>query len=173
MQAELCTSPGIKRSMKALASIVMLALVVGLSIRASAEVNANAGASVAEGRYVVITSGCNDCHTKGWTATAAKIPESEWLAGDLLGWSGPWGTTYPPNLRILISNISEDNWVKLTRTLQARPPMPWWALRYMTESDVRSVYRFVNNLGPKGGAVPSYLPPGVKPNPPYFLLVTE
>lgn len=129
--------------------------------------------SVSTGRYLVSIAGCNDCHTKGWTATEAKVPEQEWLTGDVLGWTGPWGTTYPQNLRLLISNLSEDNWVRLTRKMQARPPMPWWALRRMTDTDVRSIYRFVNNLGPKGEPSPAYLPPDIKPKPPYFLLVTE
>src|SRR5688572_14743607 len=47
------------------------------------------------GRYLVQVSGCNDCHTRGYAEKAGKIDEKDWLLGDVLGWQGPWGTTYP------------------------------------------------------------------------------
>jgi mono/diheme cytochrome c family protein len=55
--------------------------------------------SIARGRYIVKIAGCNDCHTPGYFQTGGKVPEKEWLVGDKLGWRGPWGTTYPSNLR--------------------------------------------------------------------------
>ena len=39
-----------------------------------------------------------------------------------LGWRGPWGTTYPPNLRLSIPAMTEDEWVKKAATLTTRPP---------------------------------------------------
>ena len=54
---------------------------------------------IERGRYLVKISGCNDCHTAGYAMTGGNIPESQWLMGDKLGWRGPWGTTYPANLR--------------------------------------------------------------------------
>jgi len=29
---------------------------------------------------------------------------AEWLLGSAIGWRGPWGTTYPPNLRLTESD---------------------------------------------------------------------
>src|SRR5437016_2818648 len=48
--------------------------------------------SLARGKYLVTIGGCNDCHTAGYAMTNGKVPEKDWLAGDRLGWRGPWGT---------------------------------------------------------------------------------
>jgi mono/diheme cytochrome c family protein len=56
-------------------------------------------AAIARGRYLIRMMGCNDCHTKGFAPSGGQVPESQWLAGDTLGYRGPWGTTYPSNLR--------------------------------------------------------------------------
>jgi mono/diheme cytochrome c family protein len=120
-------------------------------------------ASVERGRYLAKVAGCNDCHTAGYMPTAGKVPESEWLKGDALGWNGPWGTTYAPNLRIFMSKLREDQWVQFAKAAQLRPPMPWFTLHDMTEADQRALYRFVKTLGPVGEQAPAYLPPGVAP----------
>jgi len=151
--------------------IVMLATLIFDSYPSFAEKSSQGKNSIPAGRYLVIISRCNDCHTKEWIATEAKIPEQEWLAGDVTGWSGPWGTTYAPNLRLFIRRLSEDSWVSMAHTLQARPPMPWWALRVMKDKDLRDLYRFIKSLEPVGQQAPSYLPPGEQPKPPYFLFV--
>lgn len=126
-------------------------------------------ASVERGRYVVMTSGCNDCHTAGYMATAGHVPQTEWLKGDSLGWRGPWGTTFAPNIRILFSKLTEDDWVVYARSVELRPPMPWFGLREMTEADLRSIYRFTRSLGAPGEPAPPFLEPGVEPAGPYFM----
>ncbi len=123
--------------------------------------------SVARGRYISKIAGCNDCHTAGYAMSGGKVPEKEWLMGDGLGWRGDWGTTYPTNLRITLSKLTEDQWVKTARSLQARPPMPWFALHDMTETDLRAFYRFVRQLGPVGTPAPAYVPPGTAPQGPF------
>jgi mono/diheme cytochrome c family protein len=122
---------------------------------------------VQRGRYIVRISGCNDCHTPGYAQTAGQVPEKQWLVGDVLGWRGPWGTTYPVNLRLYMQTLSEDEWVKIAHSREMRPPMPWFALRDMTERDVRAIYRFIKYLGPAGEAAPAYIPPDKEPKPPY------
>src|SRR5690606_17039178 len=117
-------------------------------------------------------SGCNDCHTAGFTQSGGTVAQSEWLKGDRMGWHGPWGTTFGPNLRIYMQSRSEDEWVKTARTFKARPPMPWWALNAMNETDLRSLYRFVRSLGEPGSQAPAYLPREKEPTPPYMELVT-
>lgn len=116
--------------------------------------------SIARGRYIAKIAGCNDCHTAGYAPSGGKVPEKDWLMGDALGWRGDWGTTYPSNLRITLSKLTEDQWVKTAKTMQARPPMPWFALHDMSEQDLRAFYRFVRQLGPVGNPAPAYLPPG-------------
>lgn len=121
------------------------------------------------GRYLVKITGCNDCHTPGYAETAGKVPEKDWLVGDKTGWRGPWGTTYSSNLRLYFQHLSEDQWVVIAHTVELRPPMPWFALRDMTEQDLRAIYRFIRSLGPAGEPAPDYLPPEKEPVGPYIL----
>ena len=125
--------------------------------------------SLERGRYLVKIGGCNDCHTAGYTQSGGKVPEKQWLTGDALGWRGPWGTTYGANLRLAMQKLSEEQWVKLAKTAEFRPPMPWFALHDMTAQDLRAVYRFVKYLGSAGEPAPAYLPPGQEPQGPYVL----
>lgn len=124
-------------------------------------------ATLERGRYLVKLGGCNDCHTPGYAQSGGKVDESQWLVGDKLGWRGPWGTTYASNLRLYLSTMTEDQWVQAARTLQARPPMPWFTLRGVHERDLRAMYRFIKHLGLAGEPAPSYLPPDQQPPQPY------
>lgn len=124
--------------------------------------------SIERGRYLVKIAGCNDCHTPGYGMLNGQVPESQWLTGDVVGWKGPWGTTYSTNLRILFSSLSEQDWITFVRTGQARPPMPWYVLKQMTEVDLRSLYRFIRSLGAAGGKAPEYLAPGKEPVQPFI-----
>ena len=128
---------------------------------------------VAQGRYLVVISGCNDCHTHGYLQLEGKVSEPDWLTGTTVGWRGPWGTTYPINLRLFLQNVSEDAWIKFSRSIKSRPAMPWWVLHEMKEQDLRAISLFIKNLGPKGVNAPAYLPPNQKPKPPYFDFVSE
>lgn len=118
------------------------------------------------GRYVVMIGGCNDCHTPGYGPTGGKVPEAQWLTGDALGFQGPWGTTYPTNLRTYFQGLSEGEWLKKAKTLSTRPPMPWFNVQAMTERDLRAMYRYVKSLGPAGKPAPDYLAPGQPPKGP-------
>jgi mono/diheme cytochrome c family protein len=123
-------------------------------------------ASIERGRYLAKVAGCNDCHTPGYAMSGGNVPESQWLVGDHVGWKGAWGTTYPANLRLALARYSEDEWVKLARNAQYRPPMPWFALRDMSEADLRAFHRYVRSLGAAGEPAPAYLPPGEMPKGP-------
>jgi hypothetical protein len=138
------------------------------SMAASGKKSSAGKMSLEEGRYIVTIAGCNDCHTRGWMTSAGRVPEADWLMGDVVGWSGPWGTTYAVNLRQLFRNLTEDQWIKMARHLRARPPMPWYAVRIMKEKDLRAIYHLLRHLGPKGEPAPPYLPPGAEPKAPYF-----
>lgn len=122
---------------------------------------------VERGRYLVTISGCNDCHTPGYAPSEGQVDEALWLTGDSFGWRGPWGTTYPANLRLLMQNLSEDQWLSLARNLKTRPPMPWFNLNKMKDDDLRAIYRYIRQLGPGGQPAPAYLPPGQEPKPPF------
>jgi len=149
---------------------VLLALVAsalpapGIAQTASSQLDPNL---VERGRYLVRIAGCNDCHTPGYAVSGGDVREQQWLIGDTLGWRGPWGTTYAVNLRLYMQGMSEAQWVTVAKTLRSRPPMPWFALRDMHETDLRAIYQFTRSLGPGGDAAPAYLPPEQEPAGPY------
>lgn len=112
------------------------------------------------GRYLVKITGCNDCHTSGYAQSGGKTPEKDWLQGGPLGWQGPWGTTYASNLRLSFAGLSEAQWLQRARTLQSRPPMPWFMLREMNDADLKAIYAYLQAAGPAGQPAPAYVPPG-------------
>lgn len=148
---------------------VAIGLAILIALAGATSVAAADEPSVERGRYLIVISGCNDCHTDGWLASAGQTPEDQWLTGSGLGWRGPWGTTYPANIRITMDAFDEDDWVAIAKEIEYRPPMPWWGLRAMTETDLRSIYRFIKQLGEPGEMAPTYVPPDQEPKTPYVL----
>ncbi len=148
-----------QRSHASALAVLVLALAGTATVAFAAGPAAND--PVARGRYLVKVAGCNDCHTAGYIPTEGKVPESEWLKGDGLGWQGPWGTTYAVNLRRYMEKMGEPEWLVAARHLKSRPPMPAMNIAAMTDDDLRAIYRFVRTLKPLGELAPAYLPPGV------------
>ena len=111
------------------------------------------------GRYLTVTSGCNDCHTSGYLESDGALPPEQWLTGSPVGFQGPWGTTYPTNLRLLVQGLSEAQWLARGRQ-PMRPPMPWFNLRAMDDKDLVAIYRFIRTLGPAGEPAPAAAEPG-------------
>jgi len=154
--------------MKLNRTIALLGL-LGMTLASSSALAGTTAArqEIARGRYLVVTGSCNDCHTPNYAEQGGRIPEAEWLTGDTIGWQGPWGTTYPANLRLLFQQMSEQDW--LARAHQPmRPPMPSPALLGMTPSDLLAIYRYVRHLGSKGKPVPAFVPPGAAVTTPYY-----
>ena len=154
-----------------------ITIILGAIILSVVSVSALAGSEknemVKRGKYIVQISGCNDCHTPGYAQKGGDIPVANWLAGSVVGFAGPWGVTYPKNLRILLADMTEDDWVKNAKSKQSRPPMPWFTLRDMQEQDLRALYQFVLSLGKSGEPAPEYAPPGVTVNTPYIDFVPK
>jgi mono/diheme cytochrome c family protein len=149
-----------------LISFAALASLVLLTSTALAE-PATDQAVLDRGRYMVWVGACNDCHTPGFPEAAGKIPQEQWLTGNPVGFQGPWGTNYPKNLRLYMQNISEEQWLARVRKPMG-PPMPWFNLRDMTDSDLLAIYRFVRSLGPAGEPAPAAVGPGVAVTTPYI-----
>jgi hypothetical protein len=66
-----------------------------------------------------------------------------------------------------MQKITEAEWVDQAKSLETRPPMPWFALHRMTDTDLRAVYRFIRALGPAGSPAPAFVPPNQEPRPPF------
>lgn len=143
--------------------LLLLAGVSGLAHSAQ-----NADPDIARGRYMVVTGHCNNCHTPGYAEKQGNMPENEWLTGNTIGYRGPWGTTYPTNLRLFVQNLTEDQWAIYGKNAKSRPPMPWWSLHETTEQDLRAMYKFMKSLGPAGKPAPSFLPPDQEPPAPFI-----
>jgi mono/diheme cytochrome c family protein len=156
---------------------IRIALAFSMTLAALAA-NANAArptadmGTIARGKYVAMIGGCNDCHTPHYPESGGKVPESEWLTGASVGFQGPWGTTYPANLRLLAQSMSEVQWVARFRT-EMRPPMPWFNLNAMSDADVRALYHYVRSLGAKGEPAPAYVPPGQAAKTPFIVFVPQ
>lgn len=127
---------------------------------------------VDRGRYLVSAGGCNDCHTPGYPEAAGKIPPAQWLTGSIVGFQGPWGTSYPVNLRLYVQQMTSAQWVARVRQ-PMRPPMPWFNLRDMTDADLIAMYDFIRALGPAGEPAPAPAPPGKRVATPYFEFVPK
>ena len=156
-----------------LGSIAIILFLTGSAAGAWSQTSAGKEKDVTRGEYLVMIAGCNDCHTPGFAESGGSLPRGEWLTGDRVGWRGPWGTTYPTNLRIYMADISEDGWVKKSRLLKTRPPMPWWSLRVLTDEDTRALYRFIKSLGRKGQVAPSHVPANQEPTTPHILFFPQ
>ncbi len=125
--------------------------------------------SVEEGLRISIIGGCHDCHTDGYAVSGGQIDPERALRGSAVGFKGPWGTTYPSNLRITLSKMGEDDFVKYGHTFKTRPPMPWFGVHSMKEDELRSFYRYVKSLGEPGASAPDYVEPGVMPSTPFIV----
>jgi mono/diheme cytochrome c family protein len=152
---------------RALAAVLLLTTI---GVDATAAGDEKDGITPERGRYLVQIGGCNDCHTPHYPETGGKVREQDWLVGNDVGFQGPWGTTYPANLRVLVQHLSEEQWLSFARR-EMRPPMPWFTLRDMNDADLRAVYRYIDNLGPKGAIAPDYVPPGGPLKTPYVDLM--
>jgi mono/diheme cytochrome c family protein len=154
-------------------SIRLLSLVCVAAIELSQVYAADDEDWINKGRYLVKMSGCNECHTDGYARSFGKIPESELMAGRAWGEMGVWGTTFPVNVRLLISELTEQQWIDRVRHIATRPPMPWYDLRVMTDDDLRAIYRFISSLGVTGKPAPAYLPPGDETTYPHVTFPAE
>jgi mono/diheme cytochrome c family protein len=127
---------------------------------------------VARGRYLVHISGCNDCHTPNYPQSGGQVPEAEWLTGDSVGFSGPWGVSYPANLRLVVQGMDPKQWRQHARAPRL-PPMPWFNVAAMTDADLDAIYRYLRHLGPAGTPAPAAVAPGQPIPTPHIVFVPQ
>ena len=142
-------------------------LALGGLLAALLPATAEPATAIERGKYLVVTSHCNNCHTAGYAASAGTVPEDKWLMGNPVGWKSRDGTVFAPNLRLMLRDMSEDQWLVVAHQGRGRQPMPWWSVRDMNDDDLRAMYRYIRSLSPLGSAAPDFLPADKEPNPPY------
>jgi mono/diheme cytochrome c family protein len=152
-------------------STLMLAPALALGFAATAVQADTAQQSIDRGRHLITITGCNECHTQGYTAVNGAMQESAWLAGSKIGYRGPWGTSYAQNLRLHFADLTEAQWLDQARTDDMDPPMPFWELRAMSDQELKDIYAYVRSLGPTGEALPDTVPFGTEPTGQYLLMV--
>lgn len=107
----------------------------------------NAATSLEDtGRKLVLTTGCNDCHTPGYIISNGDVPERDWLIGDKVVEGVTIKSVYPVNIRLYLKGISEKGWIKMARTKERKESMPWLILREMPDDKLRAIYRFIKSL---------------------------
>lgn len=124
---------------------------------------------IARGLYLSHICGCNDCHTPG---TFYGSPDTtRVLSGGELGWTGPWGTTYPRNLTPDSTGLAawtDENIVAAIRTghrpdgSPILPPMPWPTYSHLSDEDAFALAAYLKSLPPVHHRPPDRLPPGKK-----------
>ena len=100
------------------------------------------------------------------------VDEAAWLTGVPVGFRGPWGVSYPANLRRTVRNLTEPQWMLFARTPRL-PPMPWFALRDMSDADLRDMYRYIRSLPERGESVPAAVAPGAPVTTPVIDFVPQ
>jgi mono/diheme cytochrome c family protein len=123
------------------------------------------------GRHLTVITGCTDCHTPG---TFYGTPDmSRNLSGSELGWTGPWGTTYPsnltPDMETGLGSWTEEQLVTAFRTGKrpdgspVLPPMPWPNYAYLTDEEAYAIAAYLKSIPPVKHAKVATLPPGARP----------
>lgn len=125
--------------------------------------------SAARGAQVAIVGGCHDCHSLGYAESGGKVDPAVALTGTSMGYQGPWGTTYPANLRMVAKKMTQEEFLAFAKTFEARPPMPWFNIHAMDDSDIASLYLYLVSFDDPGKPAPDYVPPGQMPKTPYLV----
>jgi mono/diheme cytochrome c family protein len=132
------------------------------------------GASQIEiGAYLADLGGCHDCHTPGWAQTGGNVPEDQFLVGTDVGFSGPWGTSYPGNLRLTVGELDAGAWADMMKDRNGLPPMPWPMVNRMSREDLMALHAYITSLGPAGEPVPMAVTDGSGPRTPFIWFVPQ
>ncbi|MCK9537695.1 c-type cytochrome [Dokdonella sp.] len=154
---------------RAIAAFAILGF-LGSVPTAAADARAS-GPSIAHGEFLVNYGGCQDCHTPGWAENGGHAARDVLLTGGGMNFQGPWGTTYAPNLRLYVQDLSAAEWIGRLRGLKSRPAMPYWTFRYLGDRDLADIYAYIRSLGPAGQPAHAWVPPDQEAPAPYLKLV--
>jgi len=110
---------------------------------------------------------------------APKPLPSPWafVAGaTMTAWAGPWGVSFTANLtpdaETGLGRWTERNFIEAIRSGRHMgrgrpilPPMPYEAIRKMTDSDLKAVFAYLRTIPPIKNRVPDPIVPDANPNP--------
>ena len=110
---------------------------------------------------------------QGTRLPPAPAGSGPWIASaswDQTAWAGPWGVSYATNLtpdrNTGLGMWTEDMFVKAMRTGRHMgvsrpilPPMPWTALKNMSDEDLKAIYAYLRTIPSVSNRVPEPLPP--------------
>ncbi len=116
-------------------------------------------------------------HPEGMQMPPAPPPSGPWIASvaaTMTAWAGPWGVSYTANLtpdpETGLGKWTEQQFVDtlrsgrhLGRGREILPPMPWPAIRNMTDQDLKSIYAYLRTIPAVTNRVPAPQPPAAPP----------
>ena len=154
----------------------LVALAAGWPLSAAADEAADK--TVERGKYLVTIMDCIGCHTDGYLA-GNPLP-GRYLAGSSIGFGGPEGIVYPPNLTPHEENgLGEWTDEEIVLAIRAgqrpdgrrlAPVMPWPNYASLTDEDARAIVAFLRTLPPNDFRPPRPVPAGQPAPAPYLVL---
>lgn len=149
------------------------------------------------GEHLVKVGGCNDCHTpKKMGPNGPELDMSLMLSGHpaqmppvdfdpkeaakknlivtqtFTSWTGPWGTTYAPNLTSdstgignwkeeqFVKCLHEKKWMGLDNTRPLMPPMSLMPVTEMSDDELKAIFAYlkttpaIKNVAPQAALLP-------------------
>ena len=146
---------------------LMLCMLAAASIQPALAADGDV-ARVARGKYLVTTSGCNDCHMP-------TLPPGPWIAAAShtnTAHFGPWGVSFTANLtpdpetglgKWSLATFSQTirTGRHMGRGRKILPPMPIPMYRNFNDEDLAAIYAYLQSIPPIRNRVPEPLPPVV------------
>lgn len=150
------------------------------------------------GERLVFVGGCNDCHTPKkmgahgpendmslmLSGHPAQMPPADFdakeaakkgliLTSTFTAWTGPWGTTYAPNLTSdstgiggwkeeqFVKALKEKKWLGLDNTRPLMPPMSMMPACEMSDDELKAIFAYLKTTPPIKNVIPEavLLPP--------------
>jgi hypothetical protein len=115
-------------------------------------------------------------HPESLAMPPAPAPEGPWIvagSASLTAWSGPWGTSFTANLtpdpETGLGRWTFEDFAGALRTGRHMgkgrpilPPMPWEFIGQLEDSDLESLFLYLNSQPPVRNKVPEPIPPAAR-----------